>query len=160
MKKSLSLILLALLLTAGACRKAAPPPSEDEQGIRQALETYWTQRKNINVKSMKIDYKNFQIAPDQATVDVMFQGTGTSNEASISFRYSLKKGASGWEVLKSEPIGGSMYGGHTSGAGAAPGTPPNGAAQLPPGHPSMAPSGPASSNGMEAAHGSEPPKKK
>ncbi|MDD5544761.1 MAG: hypothetical protein PHX83_16465 [Acidobacteriia bacterium] len=158
MKKCVSVIFVALLLATGACRKAAAP-SQDQQAVKQALENYWTQRKNINVKGMKIDYKNFQIAPDQATVDVTFQGTG-SDDASIAFRYSLKKNANAWEVVKSEPIGGSMFGGHASGAPPAAGQPASGATELPPGHPAMAPSSPGSSNGMEAAHGSQTPKKK
>lgn len=157
MKKILTLMLLGLLLTAGACKKAATG-SADEQAIKQSLETYLTTKKSINLKGVKVDYKNFQIAGDQATVDVLFQ-SGPSDDMTIGFKYTLKKDANGWEVVKSEATSGSMFGGHAGGA-AAEGAPVTGGAQLPPGHPMVAPppEGPGAT-GMAPAHKETPQKK-
>lgn len=163
LKKSITLLLVCLLLMAGACKKAAQGPTE-EQAIKQALEKYLTTQKHINLQVLKVEYKNFQIAPDNATVEVMFK-SGSSDEMSIGFKYSLKKTANGWEVEKSEATSGSMFGGHAPGAPPA-GSPMTGEApQLPSGHPNLTqPSGsgtPASPppGPMEPAHGKETPKK-
>ena len=171
MKKIFAVVLLALLSLSFACKKAVSGSAE-EQAIRQTLETYLTAKKNVNVKALVVEYKNFQVASDHATVDVMFK-SGSSNEMSIGFKYSLKKTASGWEVEKSDATGGSMFGGHTGPApDASPGTAPMAPAtpegikaELPPGHPMVAPpsegagSAKAPAGAMEPAHGKETPKK-
>lgn len=151
MKKGFAILILGLLLVAGACKKASPGTSE-EQAIKQTLETYLTTKKSLNLKGMKVDYKNFQIAQDHATVDVMFSG-GSSHDMTIGFKYALKKNAGGWEVEKGEATSGSMFGGHAGGP------PATGEAPMPAGHPMVAPSAGAQPGGMEAAHGTEPKKK-
>jgi hypothetical protein len=171
LKKIFVVVLLTLLSLSFACKKATSSSAE-EQAIRQTLETYLTVKKNVNLKALNVEYKNFQVASDHATVDVMFK-SGSSNEMSIGFKYSLKKTAKGWEVEKSEATGGSMFGGHAGPApnanlGAAPmapATPEGIKAELPPGHPMVAPlsegtgSAKAPAGGMESAHGKETPKK-
>ncbi|MGB7623015.1 MAG: hypothetical protein WBN92_11755 [Terriglobia bacterium] len=157
MKKLITLFLLSLLMLGGACKKATQGPAE-EQAIRQSLEKYLTTKKNINLQALKVEYKNFQITENQATVDVLFK-SGTSNDMTIGFKYSLKKTANGWEVEKGDPTSGSMFGGHATSA------PATGETALPPGHPSVAP--PAGSGTpasrlpgpMEPAHRKEAPKK-
>lgn len=157
LKKLITLFLLSLLMMAGACNKA-PQGSVEEQAIRQSLEKYLTTKKNINLQALKVEYKNFQIAQDQATVDVTFK-SGTSNDMTIGFKYSLKKTANGWEVEKGDPTSGSMFGGHATSA------PATGETPLPPGHPSVTP--PAGSGAptppppgpMEPAHSKDAPKK-
>lgn len=158
MKKTVVIILLGALLAMGACRKAAQG-SANEQAIKQALETYLTKKKNINLQGMKVEYKNLQVAQNHATVDVLFKSSG-SGDMSIGFKYAMKKTANGWEVEKSEPTSGSMFGGHATGA------PATSETQLPPGHPMVSPpatggttSGGAPAKGMEPAHGKESPKK-
>ena len=151
-------MLLGVLLTAGACKKATTE-SSDQQAIKQALETYLSTKKSINLKAMKVDYKNFQIAGDNATVDVLFQ-SGPSDDMTIGFKYTLKKGATGWEVEKSEATSGSMFGGHAGGGAPAGGAPLTGGAQLPPGHPMVAPPPQnQGATGMTPAHKEAPPKK-
>ncbi len=157
MRKLITPLILVLLLNVVACRKAATTNPE-EQAVKQALENYLMQKKGLNLKGMKVDYKNLQIAGDQATLDAMFQ-SGTASDMTIGFRYTLKKSANGWEVVKSEPTSGSMFGGHA--AGGQPGTAASGEGALPPGHPVVPPSsGGQTSSGMEAAHGKEAPEKK
>ena len=157
MKKLITLSLLGLLMLAGACKNAAQGSAE-EQAIRQSVEKYLTTKKNINLQALKVDYKNFQIAQNQATVDVVFK-SGTSNDMTIGFKYSLKKTANGWEVEKSEATSGSMFGGHATGA------PATGDTTLPPGHPSVTPpagggaGSPPPPAPMEPAHGKDAPKK-
>jgi hypothetical protein len=159
LRKLLITIFLFLLIVAGACKKATQG-SADEQDIKKSLETYLTQKKHINLQSVKLEYKNLQLAQDRATVDVLFQ-SGDSKDMTIGFRYTLKKSATGWEVEKGEATSGSMFGGHT-GTG---GTPATGEAQLPPGHPAMAPPSEGASSaaphgaGMEPAHKKDTPKK-
>lgn len=142
---------------AGACNKA-PQGSTEEKAIRESLEKYLTTKKNINLQALKVEYSNFQIAQNQATVDVLFK-SGSSNDMTIGFKYSLKKTANGWEVEKGDPTSGSMFGGH---AGSAPAT---SATPLPPGHPSVTPpagSGtpaPPPPGPMEPAHSKDAPKK-
>lgn len=156
MKKLFAVLVMSLLVVGVACKKAALESTE-EPAIKKSLEAYLT-KKNINLKAVKAEYKNLQVVADKATIDVLFKGD-ESSEATIGFKYSLKKSASGWEVEKSEPTGGSMFGGHATGA------PADGSAPLPAGHPNLQPPaggsapGSAPAGGMEPAHGKESPKK-
>lgn len=152
MKKLIAVLLFGLLVIGVSCKKVSPESTE-EPAIKKALEAYLT-KKNINLKIVKADYKNLQVTAHKAAIDVMFKGD-ESSEASVGFKYTLKKVASGWEVEKSEPTGGSMFGGHATGA------PTDAAAPLPPGHPNVQPprGGSAPAGGLEPAHGKESPKK-
>jgi hypothetical protein len=53
LKKSITLLLMGLLLMAGACKKAAQGPTE-EQAIKQSLEKYLTTEKHINLQALKV----------------------------------------------------------------------------------------------------------
>ncbi|MBZ5537486.1 MAG: hypothetical protein LAO31_16135 [Acidobacteriia bacterium] len=156
MKKLITLFLLSLVMMAGACNKA-PQGSSEEKAIRESLEKYLTTKKSINLQALKVEYKNFQVAQNQATVDVLFKG-GSSNDMTIGYKYSLKKTADGWEVEKGEATSGSMFGGHA-------GAPASAETPLPPGHPNVTPpagSGtpaPPPPGPMEPAHSKDAPRK-
>ncbi len=150
--------MASLLLFAVACKKATTQSTE-EQAIKQAMGTYLA-KKGLNLKSMTVDYKNFQIAGNQATVDVLFQ-SGQSSDMNIGFKYTLNKDANGWQVVKSEATSGSMFGGHAGGEPAS-GAAVSGEGQLPPGHPMVAPppAGGQPVGAMEPAHKETQQKKK
>ncbi len=145
-----ALVVLALVGTlALACQKPASPnkPSTEAAAgvaastdpIKDAVVTYLTKAKGMDMAKMEIALSNQKIEGDKATCDAAFTVKGAEGMPPMEYTYELAKDASGWKVTASKGKGG----GHAGGAPAS--------GDMPAGHPAMggeAPSMPAGHPGM------------
>ena len=119
------LAVCALLVTAG-CKSS---PADERAAIRTALESYLSQRGNLNMTGMDMDIQVTRMDAQTADVNVTFRAK--QGEGSMQMAYQLEKQGNVWVVKGSKaPMGGAHPAVGEGAAAPAPG-------QLPPAHPPM-----------------------
>jgi hypothetical protein len=141
---------------AGATPAAGTTASADP--MMDAIVTYLTKSKGMDMAKMQIALSNQKIDGDKATCDAAFTVKGAEGMPPMEYTYELAKEGGAWKVTASKGKGG----GHAGGAPAASGDLPEGhpvlgeAPAMPPGHPGMeggaGASGQAGGMGMPAGH--------
>jgi|WetSurMetagenome_2_1015567.scaffolds.fasta_scaffold03647_10 hypothetical protein len=163
-----ALIVIALLGTlALACQKPASPnkPSGGASAaagttasadpLKDAIVTYLTKSKGMDMAKMEIALSNQKIEGDKATCDAAFTVKGAEGMPPMEYTYELAKAGDAWKVTSSKgkggghaggaPPSGDMPAGHPAMGGEAPG--------MPPGHPGMSGDAGMSGHGTGASPG-------
>jgi hypothetical protein len=143
-----ALVVIALVGTLSlACQKPASPnkPSSGASAaageassadpMKDAIVTYLTKAKGMDMAKMEIALSNQKIEGDKATCDAAFTVKGAEGMPPMEYTYELAQEGGAWKVTSSRGKGG----GH---AGGAPAT-----GDMPAGHPAMGGEAPAMPSG-------------
>lgn len=129
MKRLLPAVLACLALVGAACK--SNQPADQTAAIRTALESYLSQRGNLNMAGMDMDIQVTRMDAQTADVNVTFRAKQGGGEMQMA--YQLERQGDAWVVKGSRSgMGGT---GHPA-VGGGSGTP--GAGELPPAHPPIA----------------------
>jgi hypothetical protein len=146
-----ALVVIALLGLLGlACQKPASPnkpaggataagTAASADPLKDAIVTYLTKSKGMDMAKMEIALSNQKIEGDKATCDAAFTVKGAEGMPPMEYTYELAKAGDAWKVTASK----GKDGGHAGGAPAS--------GDMPAGHPAMggeAPTMPAGHPGM------------
>jgi hypothetical protein len=128
-------ILLALLALAG-CNRGI----DNKEAVRQGVIDYLSARSNLNIASMDVDVTSVSFRQNEADATVSFspKGGGAVNQG-MTMRYTLEKKGNRWVVKSRADSGQDPHGGAMPEGMPAPGAPPAGGSELPPGHPPVSP---------------------
>ena len=127
MRKFSMWVVTFALLTAAGCKSN---PQDEKAAMRAALESYLSQRGNLNMAGMDMDIQVVRMDARTADINVVFrakQGGGA-----MQMGYALERQGEGWVVKGSRSATGASH----PDVGASP--PPAGG-QMPSGHPSVTP---------------------
>jgi len=127
MKKVLLVVAVSLALMVAACKSG---PKDETAAIRTAIESYLSQRGNLNLAGMDWDVKVVRM--DARTADVQVNFRAKQGGGSMQMGYQLEKQGETWVVKGAKSPGGA--GGHPD-VGGTPAMPSSG--ELPAGHPPM-----------------------
>jgi hypothetical protein len=129
----LAMFLGAMLIATNGCKSK----TDEKEAIRAGVIKHLTSLNMLNMSAMDINVTQATVNGNQAQAQVEIRAkNGDAAGGSMQLTYSLEKRGDAWEVVKSQPAGGTIQ--HP-----APGTMPPGG--LPPGHPSTGSAGSQSS---------------
>ena len=128
MKRLISALTVLAAIAAAGCNAIPGKPADDQAAIRTALQSYLSQRGNLNMAGMDMEV---QVARnDGKTADVNVSFRAKQGGGSMQMAYQLEKQGGTWVVKGSKsPLGGGSH--PDVGAGAASPAP----SQTPPAHP-------------------------
>lgn len=153
---ALALCLIAALLGLDACKKQ----TNDSDAIRAGIMQHLTSIGTLNMSAMDMDMRSVAVTGKQAHAEVEFRAKNSGARGDgMQVAYDLEKRGDTWVVLKSQPLGAGMQHPNASqnvNTNLPVHSMPNfnellnpsgtsGQATLPPGHPSVSSSQPASS---------------
>lgn len=99
---TLPLGFLAVLLSAGACKK-----QNDNDAIRAGILQHLATIGTLNLRAMDMDVRSVSVNGNQAHAEVEFRPkTGGTPGAGMHVAYNLEKRNGEWVVLKTLPLGG------------------------------------------------------
>lgn len=135
------ILMFAAIVVLAAC--TAPQKKSEDLNLlaREAVETYLTGAKGIELKNVTVEIANLKKEGETVLCEVNV-ALKENPQQKFTYKYTLKQEAGKWKVASSEPVGGS-HAGKPMGQGMPEGHPPVGdgeqaaPGQMPLGHPPM-----------------------